>query len=300
MRSQYGLEKLHIWNNLMKLSSLIKKCETVTCNKGWIQATDKGVAFIEYLGPAAKLTFAVDAKAFIDALKALGDDCRIVKENDIIILFNDEQAINLQQQVAEIEIPRPDGFWEVGDVAWEWSKINQFITPAYPAVRCTSDYFEVLSSTTIVRLKVKYGPKEDTKIVLSYKIPKGSQAYKYDSLFFWISYGGGCYIALGYITPRLPNTDVFFNGDEENSLIPTKLVEQLVPAETAEFHKSNLHLRTKHIADAVIENIPGNGKYEYGMFAKAVRNGIAWSFTSRTLNITGPDIKIILEDISNA
>ncbi len=92
----------------MKLASYFKKGNVLTVNNGLCQAMDNGIAFIEYLPKAAGLTFAVDATAFIGAIKVLQDDYRITLQQGYLLLFDEEQEIHLKYKQPDIRLEIPD------------------------------------------------------------------------------------------------------------------------------------------------------------------------------------------------
>ena len=280
----------------MRLATLIKKCQVVTVENGWLQATHEGAAFVTYLSKARGLSFAVDAKAFIDAIKVLESDYRFVldKSNNILIMFDSIQEIKLYLQVSELWISMPSEFIE-GDIATSWVTINEFSTPNFPAVRVTSDYLEVITNHSIVRLEHCFNI--ETKNIMTYKILKNSESYAFDKKFLWIKYDEFNFIGLSYIDTSLPGTDSFFHTWDVGTLIPINLHTKLIPAEYAKFTQEGLFLTTEHTMSAEIEGIKGQGQYEYAFFKKAIQKGLTWCFTKKTLNITGNKIKIILENL---
>lgn len=280
----------------MRLAALIKKCQVVTVENGWIQATHEGAAFITYLPKARGLSFAVDAKAFIDALKVLESDYRFVldKKNKILIMFDSIQEIKLYLQVSELWITAPVDYIE-GDIATPWVTINEFATPNYPAIRVTSEYFEVMASHSIIRLEHCFNI--ETKNIMTYKVLKNSEGYAFDKKFLWIKYDEFNFIGLSYIDTHLPITDSFFLSWDIGTLIPTNLASKLIAAEYAKFTQEGLFLTTEHTMSAEIEAIKGKGRYEYTFFKKAIQKGLTWCFEKKTLNITGNKIKIILENL---
>lgn len=282
----------------MKLGTLIKKASVVTVENGWLQASDNGAIFMTYLPKAEGLSFAVSAKAFIEALKVLETDYRFVlnKEDNYLVMFDLTQEIKLWLQPSEIWVTAPTK-WIDGDVATPWVEINEFTTASYPAVRLTSQYFESLTTNCIARLSHCFN--FESKNIMTYKILKNSESYAFDKKFLWFKYNGANYIGLSYLDIELPSTDSFFQKWDTGRLIPYKLHSKLVTAEFVKFENNNLLLTTEHTMSAEIENIEGSGRYEYSFFKKALQKGLTWFFDTRALCITGKDFKIVLGDLGD-
>lgn len=283
----------------MHLATPIKTCNVATVTNGWVQTTDNGAVFIEYLPKAKGLTFSVDARSLLDATQVLNPDFHIiVKDDGNVFVFDEEQEITLQHQRPDIQVQRPTSNWQVGNIASPWMVLADFTSAQFPAVRTTPKYLEALTHESIVRLEHDLElPLQD---VMTYKIPRNSAFYQFDERFMWIGYNETCFVGLSYLGVDLPNTDTFFSNWNTGNIIPKKILDKLILSDEVNFVTDGLELKTKEIATTIIEGIKGRGSYHYALFKKFLKYGITWSFEEQTLNVTGKDIKMVLEDLSNA
>ena len=286
----------------LKLGALMAKCPNITVENGWLQATTGSAIFREFVPKFATFNFAVNAKAFVDALKQVQNTCFIRLTTEHLLLITDKQEIKLVLVPPDIHVSpsATTAMWTIDDWASDWAIISEFVDPAYPGVRCCTDYLEAVSNESIVRMKKSVAFPQSV-VIAACKLPKKSQNYAFINNVLWIGYNIDCYVGLTALDISLPNTDSFFKDDAlPFKTIPKQLLKQLISADYAEFINGGILLKIADVTSAFIEGVEGRGIYDCSLFNKVVKHGTVWAMTGEVMHFESSILNGIIENKTNA
>ena len=287
----------------MNLTAMAK-ADTVSINKGEIQAIVGNVAYIGFILAANRISCSVDAKSFVAAIKQLSLPMFTERESELVI-FDEEQQIILYKKNgnAQIAVPK-DVAWRMYDTAPYWTSVEKFVDSQFPGIKLTENYLEVLSEKLIVRVQLPFGTCSDDLIFSQTKINKLSDCFCIADNKLWIKYPEDNYIVINNLPDVVfPDTSSYFDSSvyinyEE---IPSYLADMLVPCDKVEFKENQLLLSSKDILQAPIDDIEGIGVYEYKWFSKIVANATHWYMDDNVMYFYNKDTNLygVLENEQN-
>ena len=284
---------------MIKFITQMKSCDVVTVSDGTVQAIKGPIAYIGYMDQFEGKSFAIDAKMFVAALKKLDNDFHISVSKDKVVLYDDKQEVNFVVQPAEQLLEVPQGEWQfIGDFLEEWNSAHAFMSSDFPGIAIRQGYLEVLSDSSIARINTEIDLPHG--IYAGVKLPKSIKTACVVNNKLWLRATPTDYIVINSLAVDFPNVDGYYNNwPTDWTEIPSRLREKFIPTKKVRYDNNTVQFIEQDKATAIIENIPGSGTYDGGLFKSMLELANEYHFAHGYLAFQNSGVRGIIANVGN-